>query len=123
MLNLESVEQVYLAPGATDLRKSIDELSLARGDVLTFMRIRELRLKIYKLPSYQLRCDSVMRTPHAERVVSGSLPERGHRLKPRSLGATEQPRVERSGTLGHPIHSSGALKGRNNRQTTFLEIT
>lgn len=27
MLNLESVEQVYLAPGATDLRKSIDGLS------------------------------------------------------------------------------------------------
>jgi transposase len=27
MLNAESVEQVYLAPGATDLRKSIDGLS------------------------------------------------------------------------------------------------
>ena len=27
MLNIESVEQVYLAPGATDLRKSIDGLS------------------------------------------------------------------------------------------------
>jgi transposase len=27
MLNLESVEKVYLAPGATDLRKSIDGLS------------------------------------------------------------------------------------------------
>lgn len=27
MLNLESVERVYLAPGATDLRKSIDGLS------------------------------------------------------------------------------------------------
>lgn len=27
MLNLQSVEQVYLAPGATDLRKSIDGLS------------------------------------------------------------------------------------------------
>jgi transposase len=27
MLNPESVDQVYLAPGATDLRKSIDGLS------------------------------------------------------------------------------------------------
>ena len=27
MLNIESVEQVYLAPGVTDLRKSIDGLS------------------------------------------------------------------------------------------------
>ena len=27
MLSLESVERVYLAPGATDLRKSIDGLS------------------------------------------------------------------------------------------------
>jgi transposase len=27
MLNIESVEQVYLAPGITDLRKSIDGLS------------------------------------------------------------------------------------------------
>jgi transposase len=27
MLNLESVDQVFLAPGATDLRKSIDGLS------------------------------------------------------------------------------------------------
>jgi transposase len=27
MLSLQSVEQVYLAPGATDLRKSIDGLS------------------------------------------------------------------------------------------------
>jgi transposase len=27
VLNIESVEQVYLAPGATDLRKSIDGLS------------------------------------------------------------------------------------------------
>lgn len=33
MLNAESVEQVYLAPGATDLRKSIDGLSALVGAV------------------------------------------------------------------------------------------
>jgi len=33
VLNAESVEQVYLAPGATDLRKSIDGLSALVGAV------------------------------------------------------------------------------------------
>jgi transposase len=33
MLNAESVAQVYLAPGATDLRKSIDGLSALVGAV------------------------------------------------------------------------------------------
>jgi hypothetical protein len=42
-------------------------------------------------------------TPPAERVVSvsGSLPKGGKRLK-HCKGATEQPSVERSGTLGYP---------------------